>query len=372
MILSFLLLVAAPLIFAIWYLYAIASDQYASQMGFAVRSEQFDSTQGLLGSLTSSLSSNSSSDTDILYEFILSQTMVERVSETIDLEEVWTRPDYDPIFAYYPTGAIEDLLDYWRRMVQVDHGASSGLIEVEVKAFTAEDALAIAEAIRAESSRLINELSAIARADTTRYAREDLEAALARLKTAREALTRFRSETRIVDPTADLQGQMGLLNSLEAQLSEAVIDRNLLLQTGTRGDDPRVTEVGRRIDVITSLIEEERRKFGLGGSTVAEGGEGEGGEDGVRDYSTLVGEFERLTVDREYAEAAYLAAQSGLDTALAEAQRQSRYLGVYVTPALPQSPRYPERAMLSAVIGTILLLAWSIGVLIFYSLRDRR
>lgn len=358
---SFVLGVVAPLIVAVFYLYAIAEDQYASSFGFAVRSEELDSAQSLLGGLAS-LSGNSSSDTDILYEFIQSQTLVEAIDARLDLRKIYSKPGFDPVFALNPEVVIEDLVDYWLRVVRISYASGTGLLEVRVNAFTPEDAHAIATAIVEESTIMINDLSAIARADATRYAREDLEQAVARLKSARQALTQFRSQTRIVDPSADIQGQMGLLNSLEAQLAEAVIELNLLMET-SRDTDPRVEQARRRIAVIQGLIEQERQKFGMGGTSRV---------DGDKDYSTLVGEFERLMVDLEYAQKSYLAAQTVLDSAQAEAQRQSRYLATYAKPSLPQSAQYPERAILSLLTGIILFLLWVIGVLIYYSLRDRR
>lgn len=354
-----MLFVIAPLAGSIVYLFGIAHDQYASNVGFSVRSEEVSNAQSLLGSLTS-LSGASSSDTDILYEFIQSQTMIERVNNRVDLAEIYALPAYDPVFAYDTTGTIEDLVEYWQRMVKVSYASGAGLIELRVLAFRPEDSNHIAKIIVDEASIMINEMSDIARSDATRHAALDLEQALARLKIARQNLTLFRSETRIIDPLADLQGQQGLLNSLEAQLAEAYINLNLLRET-TNGDDPRIKQSTSRIGVIEELIDQERQKF----STI-----GVRGSD--KDYSTLVGEYENLAVELEYGQQAYLAAQTMLHTAQAEAQRQSRYLAVYAKPSLAQSARYPERPLLSIVIAAFLLILWAVGVLVYYSLRDRR
>ena len=361
-LISFLLVVIAPLAATINYLFTVAEDQYASSFGFSVRSEETSVASGILGGLASLSGGSSSSDTDILYEYIQSRALVEKVNDDLDLVAIYSKPEFDPFFAFDPEQPTEALVDYWHRMVHVSFASGSGLIEVEVKAFDPDDALAIAQTIIAESTLMINELSSIAREDSTRYAREDLEQAVERLKGAREALTRFRSQTRIVDPSADIQGQLGLVNSLEGQLAEAIIELNLLLESGL-DSDPRVETARRRINVIQSLIEEEREKFGIGSAATS---------NGDQDYSTLLGEFERLMVDVEYAEKSYLAAQTALDAALADAQRQSRYLATYAPPSLPRSAQYPDRIQLSAVTGIMLLLAWSIGVLIYYSLRDRR
>lgn len=344
---------------SVYYLFGVAHDQYASTVGFSVRSEDINSSQSLLGSLTS-LSGASSSDTDILYEFIQSQTIIERVNSRVDLEAIYSLPAYDPVFAYDTSGTIEDLVEYWQRMVKVSYASGAGLLELRVLAFRPEDSHNIAEIIVDEASVMINELSDIARSDATRHAALDLAQAMSRLKTARQNLTRFRSETRIIDPLADLQGQQGLLNSLESQLAEAYINLNLLRET-TNGEDPRIKQSSTRIGVIEELIDQERQKFstlGVRGSS--------------KDYSTLVGEFENLAVEVEYAQQAYLTAQTMLDTAQAEAQRQSRYLAVYAKPSLAQSARYPERILLSFVIAAFLLIIWSVGVLVYYSLRDRR
>lgn len=374
-----MLVVLAPLAVTVFYLFAIAKDQYATTFGFAIRSENTSMASNLLGGLASLSGASSSSDTEILYEFIQSRALVEEVQQELDIARLYSEPKTDPYFAYHEGGSIEDLVGYWQKMVHVSHAAnsSSGLLEITVKAFQPEDALNIANAIVASSTEMINRLSSVARDDATRYAREDLDMALDRLKTAREALTRFRSTNRIIDPSASLEGQLGLLNSLEARLADAIIQQNVLLQTAQE-NDPRVVQLRNQIPVIQRLIEGERRKFGLGSdpssapssndSTEIDTGSVPAGED----YSKIVGEFERLSVDVEYARQSYIAAQTAMDSAIAEAQRKSRYLATYAPPALPSSPEYPRRMQLSLMTAAFLTLLWSVGVLIYYSLRDRR
>jgi capsular polysaccharide transport system permease protein len=246
-------------------------------------------------------------------------------------------------------------------MVRVNYDPGSGLIEIEVRAFDPQDAQRITRELFTRSSAMINDLSSIARADVTRYAREELDLAIERLKDARQALTRFRNETRIVDPTADIQGQMGLLNSLQTQLAEALIELDLVAGS-TGNSDPRVVQALRRTEVIEKRIEEERRKLGVTSET---GSEHEA-------FADLVGQFEVLQVDLEFAEKAYVSALSAYDAAVAEARRQSRYLAAYLEPTLAETPRYPQRGIILAVLTTLLIGVWTVFVLVYYSLRDRR
>ncbi|MFD2741469.1 sugar transporter [Sulfitobacter aestuarii] len=360
LILSFVLWVLAPVSFSAWYLYGVAKDQYASHVGFSVRKEEVGSAIELLGGITE-LSGSSSSDTDILYEFIQSQQIVRLVDEKLDLTRIYHRPE-DPIFSLGEDTRIEALADYWNRMIKVFYDSASGLIEVRVLAFDAQDAQDIALTLFDESSRMINELSAIARADAMSYAVEELDRAVERLKETRQAKIAFQNRTQIVDPSADIQGQMGLLNTLQSQLAATGIELRLLLDNSTPEGDPRVQQARRRIAAIEGLIEQERDKFGGAGSVV----------DSKDAYSELLGEFEALQVDLEFAQKSYLSAQAARDVAFAEAQRKSRYLAMHVAPTLAETPQYPRRLVLLGMLAALAFISWAIMVMIYYSLRDRR
>jgi capsular polysaccharide transport system permease protein len=359
LVVLFVVCVILPLAVSAWYLYARADDQYASTLGFSVRSEEGPSASELLGGIVN-MSNTSSSDTDVLNEFIQSQEMVERADAQLDLRAIFTKAENDPVFALKENATLEELVDYWNRMVTIYYDASQGLIEVRVLAFAPSDAQQIAQAIYDESQSMINNLTAIAREDATRYAREDLGVAVERLKEARAQLTAFRSRTQIVDPNADIQGQMGLLNTLQAQLADALIELDLLREN-TREGDPRIRQTEQRIAVIEKRIEEERSKFGISGETQS-----------GRAYADLVGEYESLIVDREFAEQAYLTALTNFDAAQAEAQRQSRYLAAHIQPTLAQSSEYPRRAVILLLIGFFAFAVWATLSLVYYSIKDRR
>jgi len=86
----------------------------------------------------------------------------------------------------------------------------------------------------------------------------------------------------------------------------------------------------------------------------------------------IVGEYERLTVEREFAERTYTTALASYDASLAEARRKSRYLAAYMQPTKAESSIYPQRLTLLGTIALFAFLSWSIGALVYYSIRDRR
>ncbi|MEL7256572.1 MAG: hypothetical protein AAFN80_01855 [Pseudomonadota bacterium] len=357
---SLVAFVLLPVAAMAYYLWSVAEDQFASTVGFSVRREEVSSAVELFGGITD-LSGASSSDTDILFEFLSSQQIVASIDADLDLRVIWSKPEYDPAFTFDPNGKIEDLVDHWRRMVRVSYDSSSKLLEIRVHAFTPQDAQAIAQAIFEESTEMINRLSAIAREDSVRYARDELATSVTRLKSAREAVTRFRNEHQIVDPNVDMETQAGLLGNLQSQLAEALISLDLLAET-TRDNDPRIEQARRKVEVIKGRIASEKSKLGISGSEVSE----------TNALATVFGEYERLVVDREFAEQTYISALSAFDAAQAEAGRKSRYLAAHIEPTLAEQALYPRRAILLGLTSLILVLLWSIAVLVGLSLKDRR
>jgi capsular polysaccharide transport system permease protein len=360
-VLSLVLLVLLPMVATAAYLWLFAEDQYASTVGFTVRQEESASAGALAGGLAQFLGGAGSTGANarVLYEYIQSQELVAQLQKDLDLighySRTWPR---DPVFSIWPDATIEELTAFWLRMVRISYDEGSGLIEIEARALDPAFARAITERIVAESQAMINELNETARRDAMAWANADLEKAVAGLRAAREALTAFRATTQILDPTADIQGRMGILNSLQQQLAQAVVDLDLL--TGDDPNDPRRRQMLRRIEVIRDRIAQERQSFAAQDVTVSE-----------TDYPTLLARYESLLVDQEVAEATYRAARAALDGARARAERQTLYLATYIRPTLAQKSEYPDRPVLTLLAGFFLLMLWSVLALVYYSLRDR-
>ncbi|HHB80256.1 MAG TPA: sugar transporter [Aliiroseovarius sp.] len=282
------------------------------------------------------------------------------VNKRIDLRAHYSPPyRRDPIFALKPDSTVEQLVEYWKRIVLVSYDQNSGLISLTTLGFDPETSHDLAIAILEESQILMNALNATARADSLKYAEEDLKDAVDRLKSAREALVRFRTRTQIVDPESDLRGRMGVLNSLQQQLAQAMVDYDIIAQD-SGPEDPRVVQALRRIEVIRTRLAAERANFA---EQDANGSE--------EAYPALMAEYEGLIVDREFAEEAYRVALATLDSARSNAARQSRYLSTYIQPTIPETAEFPRRVVIFALAGLFLLLLWVILSLMYYAIRDR-
>jgi capsular polysaccharide transport system permease protein len=310
---------------------------------------------GLLGALTM-VGSGSASDTDILFDYIRSQEMVTAIDAKLDLRTIYNRaPARDFVFRLGDAPTIEELTTYWRRMVEVDLDTQGGIIHVRANAFTPEDATAIAQAILTESSALVNRLSEQAREDAVRFARTELAETERNLKAQRAKIADFRRANRLVDPGADVAGQMGLLSALQGELAKAMVERDQLLSF-VGEDDQRVIQAERRIDAIDKRIDAERSTLGATGSETT--------------LTDIIGTYEALKVDLEFAQATYTQSLAAETAARAEARRQSRYLAPHIAPTTAEESLYPRRVLLSGLALLFLTIGWGVVMLVYYNVRD--
>ena len=358
LLLLFIGVVALPPAAYGWYLFTAAADQYESNAGFSSRTENTPTAFDFLGAIVGS-STSSSSDMDIVFQFIRSQELVKRVDAKLNLRKVFSRPTQDPLMRFDPGGSMEDLLAYWQSMVVPTFERSTGLMTLTVWAFDPKDAQNIATEVLAQSTAIINDLSRTAQADTTRYSQNSLATSEKRMAAAQQALTNFRVTNGILDPAQQASGTAQVVNTMVQQLATAQIDLDLL--SGTVPDsDPRLAQLNRRIGVIQNRIAAEQAK--VGGLS----------DPGAPKYAKLINDYQNLIMEQDFAQKAYLTALGAYDQAVNDAQHQTRYLATYLQPTLAQTPTAPQRGLRVLLAALVGLLAWSIGVMIYYALRDRR
>ena len=355
MISSFCLLVLCPVLLVGWYLDDWATPQYSSSMSFSIRSEELSNPLDVLSGL-GELSSGTTSDAQIIYDFVQSQQIVRTIDADVGLRALYSAPENDPVFTIAPDVPVEKLVQHWKRMVHVNLDKGSGLVRVQSFAFAPEDARRINRAILRQSQSLVDQLSLLAREDAIKYAADDLEQARERLKEARQDLSTFRSISRIIDPTIDVQAEGGVSAALQQQLAEAWIELDLIVGSTSREDDPRLQQLRRRVAAIEARLEQQRQQFA-----------GQAGSDMVE----IVGRFEALLVEREFAEQAFVASAAAFDAARADAGRRTKYLAVHIEPTLADTALYPRGWLIVPVVFAILFLGWAVLVMVAYSIRDR-
>lgn len=370
MIAGFIALVAIPSTLASLYLAFVAQDQYHSSASFAVRS--ISSSVGasdILGVFSQTTATSTVADSYILIDYLLSERMLEDVDAKFDLDTVYAPRGGDYYFGLAAGEPIEDKVNYWRQMVTINFDHTSGILQLQVKAFDPVKAQEIANYILAKSERLINELSDKAHDETLRLAREEIVIAEKRLTDARMALREFRDVSQDVDPVEGAKLAIQLVAGMEQELAKLNADLEVA-RSQMAEDTPRIRVIKTQISALESRIEAEKQRLGSGSA---------GATKTARTTQDLTGSdvsgrlqlYEKLELEREFGERAYAAALASLEKARMDATSKQRYLAVFIQPTLSQMAQYPSRLLSAFLVLLGGLFAWGMGTLIYYNIRDR-
>ncbi|WP_321341411.1 hypothetical protein [Breoghania sp.] len=355
---TFVLFVVLPTLVTALYFAFLASDQYAVEAQFAVRTKETGgaSMDGLsiLSGITGS--APSASDSYIVENFIGSRDLVDKVDEDLDLRKLFARPEADFFASVDKDAPIEDLLEYWRTMVTTEFDQYSGIITLTVRAFRPEDAVAVGQKVIGFSEALVNDLSRRAREDAVSEAKSEVARAENRLRLARRAVARFRGDERRLNPVATAEAREKIIAGLEGERAKLETQRAAIM--GMSPNSPRLTSIESQIEAVAKQIEAVRLQ------TNQNDGDGEG------TLNQQLSQYEELQTEREFAERAYVSSLASLEKARLEAVSQNRYLAVFVQPMLPDLALYPEGVRWTLTVLVAAFLFWAISGLIVASVRD--
>lgn len=361
-VLSFLLLALGPALACLWYLETLAAERYASRAAFSIRSNDSAPALEIFGAVTQLGGGSTTTDGQILYDFIQSQQIVEQIRTATPLELIWNKSKHDLLFTLGQDQPIEELHDHWDRLVKVSLDSATGILALETQAFTPEDSLMIAQAILTASGNLVNQLSDGAREDAVRFAAIERDAAEARLREIRARLRSFRDLEQEVDPTQNARAALSLVATLEEERARTQVRLDQF--SGALNDQaPRVQSLRRRLKTLDEQIAQERTRLGRGHSV---------DDPSNRALSDVVGDYEELLVDREFAEQTYRIALATYEQAQTEARRRHRHLAVHVRPTLSERADHPDKAvwLITAALSGFAL--WAVLSLVIGNVRERR
>jgi capsular polysaccharide transport system permease protein len=355
LILSFVIAVILPTLAGAVYFALIAADRYAVTTGFALRGLAPPAAIDGIAALTGMVGSGGTgADTAMIVQFLHSRDLVDRVQAQLDLRAIYTHPTADPAMRLPSDASAERLLRHWQKMTSPRLDSGSGLITVEVQAFTPGEARAIAAAILAETTALIGRLSETARADAIRFAEAEVARAEDRLRQAIEAQRDSRADLRTFDPVSSLQGDLATLAGMEAQLSD--LRTRIAAAAGLSPDAPALLALQRQAAALQDQIASRNAAAGQSGAPPP--------------MAAQLAAAERLEMEKQFAQTLYGSALASLEQARVAADRQSRYLAIFAPPVLPEQAIYPRRLENSLLIAALSAVIWGIGTLIVYAVRD--
>lgn len=358
----FVACVVLPTALASVYYGYIASRQYIAEFHFAVRSASVTSSSsaqsGLLGMLTGASGSTLITENYMVTDFLSSREAVEELQQRVGVVQLYSKPEIDWWSRFNGKRPMEKFVDYWQGMISAQFDMVTGIATAKVRAFSPEDALLVAKTLVNLSESLVNKLGSRSQQDAVVFAKGEVEKAEDRLRKVQAKLTDYRNKYGVINPDSSvvasnstlIQAQRANLAQLETQLA------TLLAQ--------RLAPNAPAIVTLRSQIKSTREQLARTEADV-------GQRDDGTPLSTIVGHFEQLKLELQFAQSMVTSTMQALDQARANAAMQHLYISPYVQPTLPQSSIYPDRFQSVLIVAALAFAFWLIALMIVRSIHER-
>lgn len=360
--LLFFLCVLLPSALAAAYFLFYATDIYVSESCYVVRSpnKQSASTGGfgaLLEGAGFSGFAKAPDDVHAINQYIRSRDALAYLDERLDLHTAWRSDSIDLFNRFDPLGrddSREALHEYYLERVQAVSDSASGITTLTVSGFTPEQVLEINKLLLGKAEELVNILNERGRNDLIRFAENEVKLAEEKAKKAAEALSEFRNTQAVVDPEKQTMMHFEQISRLQEEL---IRTRAQLTQLKVFSpDNPRPPALELRARTLENEIASETEKI-------------TGGEESL---ASKAAEYQRLQLDREFADKQLAVAMSSLEGARNEAQRQQLYLETIARPSLPDEAAYPKRLRGIATTFILGIVAWGILSMLLAGVREHQ
>ncbi len=354
----FLLLVVLPSLVAIFYYTLLAAPMYVSEARFIVRSPSNSTPMALDSVLLGAGLGGAGGETTnayVVHEYITSRQAAHDLELHQDLRAVLNRSGADFIARFprpFEKSNFERLYKAYLRFVTVGYNAQTGISTLRVQAFSPEDAQNIANALLNGGEGVINQLNDRAAEDAVNDAHRRITEAEAGMIQAESALTDFRNRQQLIDPTRASLAGLDLQGKIEAQLASLRASRAALAASAPQS--PQLPEIDRQITALQAQADTERSKMA--------------GQD--TSLAPMIGEYERLTIERDFAAKEMEAASASAEAATLEMRRKRLYLERVVPPNLPDAPTMPQRLHDMLMVMFTCLLIYGVVILVRAGLKE--
>ncbi|GAB4064607.1 hypothetical protein KHC28_12275 [Ancylobacter sonchi] len=349
---SFILAVLVPTLIAGLYLAFLSTPRFMAEAKFIVRgtlemlggeSTRFTKDLSALSAVTNSQESR------ILIDNVMSRAMVVRLMDKVDLYALFHVPRQDPDMPGQQDRAFDQLMAKWGSMVHLSMDAISGIMTLNVQAYTAQEALSLSQSILDESSTLINAITARSRQQRLEQATQEVDLARAELAKLLKQFEAFRNQQGTVDANYSALALQGLATLLRDQ--RVTLNAELATARSSMGEDTAPT---RNLTSRLSSLDDEISKLDrqIEGSIHAN-------ERSAVPQSLAM--QENLETRRSLVIARVSRAEATQSLALADSLRQQAFIMVFEPPSLPHVATFPRVSTDTFIVFLVFFGFWCIG-----------
>ncbi|NND22938.1 MAG: capsule biosynthesis protein [Silicimonas sp.] len=343
--------VVLPTALAFIYFAFIATPIFATKSEFVV--QQAEVQTGGAGGLLGGTSLATSQDSIMVQDFLTSREALLRLDDDHGYREHFSDPTIDSLQRIPADASNEAVYGQFKDNVKIGYDPTEGVIRMEVSALTPEMSRTFSEALIGYAEERVDAVTERKRSDQMRGARDSFEEAEAKMVAAQQNVLGLQEKLGVLDPASETSGLMGQINQFEVQMAEKRLQLQQLLDNA-RPNRARVAGAEGDIARLEQLIADLRSQLTVQGST-------------DNSLASISGQLRMAEVDLETRTMMMQETLQQMEAARIEANRQSRYLAVHVSPIPPDEPTYPrvfENTLIALLIFSAIYLMCSVTVAI--------
>lgn len=325
----------------------MATDRFVSRATIVLESPQVASTELNFTSILSG--GGGDKDLLLLREYLLSTDMLKVIDDKLNFREHYS--ENGDFFSTLRNKAapIEELHDYYLRRVKVELDEYSGVLDIEVGAYTPEFAHKMTQLLLKAGEAHMNEMGRRLADEQVRFLENQLSGLESRFNSTREKLLNFQNQEGLISPTSTVESINKVVATLEGQLATLQAKQEALASyQSNRSSDMR--SIQAEVKAVKKQINKQRDRLAQ-----ATG-------DSLNKISS---QYQNLELKAKFAQDTYSSAISALENTRLEAARKLKQVSILQSPLLPEYSTEPKRLYNITVFSLItLFLAFIVSMLV--------
>ncbi len=351
-----LMCVVLPTLLSVLYYGFVASDVYVSQSLFVVRSPERQTTSPLGMLFKGAGFSRAQDDAYVVHDFMMSREALGALEAKLGIKPKFSDASID-LFSRFagidPDTSFEAFHRYFQKHAEQQIDSLSSITTLTIRAYTAQDAQRINEELLRLSEARVNQLNTRGRQDLIDFARQEVADAQRRAVDASLMLADYRNRKGVIDPERQTAIPLQQIAKLQTELLAAKTQLAQVMLVAK--ENPQIPGLRQTVAMLEKEIEVESAKVT---------------GDAKQSLASKAADYQKLALNKDFADKMLAGALTTLEQARSEAQRQQLYLERISQPSLPDAALEPQR--IRSILATFLmgLVVWGVAALMTAAVKE--
>ena len=354
-----LVCVVLPTLLSLVYFGFIASDVYVSQSLFVVRSPERQSTSPLGMLFKGAGFSRAQDDAYVVNDFMRSREALTALETKLGIKQKFAdEAIIDPFSRFTgidPDPSFEAFHRYFQKHAEQQIDTLSSITTLTIRAYTPQDAQRINEELLRLSEARVNQLNTRGRQDLINFAQQEVAEAQRRALEASLVLADYRNKKGVIDPERQTAIPLQQIAKLQTELlvAKTQLAQVMLLAQ----ENPQIPSLKQTVAMLEKEIAIESAKVT---------------GDSKQSLASKAADFQKLAMNKEFADKMLAGALTTLEQARTESQRQQLYLERIAQPSLPDAALEPRRVRGVLTAFVLGMLFWGIAAMVIAGVKEHR